>query len=329
MTDMSSTTAPRDPQTIMLSAGTIPKATFKQRVSAASEAGFGAISLFPEHYLNALKREKLTVSNMQEILAAKAVLLDEVDPLLDWFGPPDRGASRSESLLYEIADAFGATTMNVAPGLAPALSQAEVTDAFGRVCERAGRHGLLATLEFLPWSVVPNLSTALQIAYDCAQPNARVMLDTWHFFRSKGQVADLFKLSAAQVALISSVQINDAPTRRRPYTHEEQKMVRNGMLSMGWNSMRVMGFVNMVKLSTKTKHPGADANELAKDACFARLMPGAGNIPLAEILSALYAQGATPKIGLEIFSLSTLPANEVAQQAMQAYRSTAADVVFQ
>ncbi len=155
---------------LMLSAGTIPDATFLERVSAAKQAGFSAISLFPEHYLNARKKEKLSLENMREILADNSIVVDEVDPLLDWFTLRHEDASRSEDLLYEMADNLGATTMNVAPGLAPAISQQQVTEHFARVCQRASCHGLTVTLEFLPWTLVPNLNTALQIVQqDIAQ----------------------------------------------------------------------------------------------------------------------------------------------------------------
>lgn len=304
---------------MMLSAGTLPAATFTERVEAASNAGFSAISLFPEHYLNARKKENLSVKDMQQILSENGMVVDEVDPLLDWFSSSKNDVSRSESLLYEIADSFGATTMNVAPGLAPAISQLQVVEHYARVCKRASRYGLTVTLEFLPWTLVSDLHTALQIVEQSGQSNAGVMLDAWHFFRSGSKPEDILKLSSEQASLITSVQVNDAPRQRAPYTPKQMAGVAQGMLKMGYNALRTIGVKELIELTSKTDHPGADAGQLSMDACFARLMPGEGDIPLVDIFSALKEVGCQPKIGLEVFSLSKLSPNEIAQQACQSY----------
>jgi sugar phosphate isomerase/epimerase len=85
---------------LILSAGTIPRASFVERVMAAKSAGFDAISLFPQQYLAAQRKEKLSVDDMKSILVDNQIALDEVDPLLDWLG---EGKSQSESLMMEMA----------------------------------------------------------------------------------------------------------------------------------------------------------------------------------------------------------------------------------
>ena len=64
----------------------------------------------------------------------------------------------------------------------------EVVVAFARLCERAAAAGLRVDLEFLPWTIVPDLRTALQIAREADQANAGVMLDCWHFYRGGSDV---------------------------------------------------------------------------------------------------------------------------------------------
>jgi sugar phosphate isomerase/epimerase len=312
--------APSNGTPLMLCAGTIAKAKFRERVQAAAKAGFESISLFPEHYLNALRREKLNIDDMQEILAEHDVKLIEVDPLLGWFGDD---ASHSEGLIFEIADAFGARSVNVAPGAAPNLPLSAMTEVFGRLCERTKGHGFRLNLEFLPWTVIPDLSSALSIVQDCGQENAGITFDAWHFFRGGGQVEELRRLSPDDAACITNIQINDAPKNPLPTKPWERLTRSKEMLMMGQTSLQVMGAREFFPLASNARHPHANASAMMSETCFARLLPGEGGIPIKELLSAVEEAGAVATIGLEIFSqsLSKRPPAEVAQKAMQAYRS--------
>jgi sugar phosphate isomerase/epimerase len=62
-------------------------------VDAAAETGFGAVTLFPEHYLDAIAREGLTASEMRRHLQGAGVSVHQLDPLLDWYS---NDASKSE-----------------------------------------------------------------------------------------------------------------------------------------------------------------------------------------------------------------------------------------
>ena len=81
-------------------------------------------------------------------------------------------------------------------------------EALAGVCDRAREHGLLVTLEYLPWSGIADAATALAIVERSGRANATLMVDTWHTFRGPTDEAQLRKLPGARVG---SVQINDAP----------------------------------------------------------------------------------------------------------------------
>ena len=91
-----------------------------------------------------------------------------------------------------MADALGARSLNVVDlgeGEPPPI---EVTaEAFAALCDRSAAHGLLVSIEFVPWSRIPDLATAMRIAELASRPNGGVMLDTWHLFRSGGTTADV------------------------------------------------------------------------------------------------------------------------------------------
>jgi sugar phosphate isomerase/epimerase len=305
---------------LLLSAGTLPKARFIERVDAAQKAGFDAIGLFPQQYLRARKKEKLTPADMREILAERGVTLDEVDPLLDWFGPT---ASRAENLMFDIANELGARSVNTPPAFAPAIELPELTAVLARVCERANRHGLRVDLEFLPWTLVPDLRTALQVVGDTGQANIGVTLDVWHFFRGGDTVATLQDLNPEQVARITNLQVNDAPATRRALGLRDKLSLLGVTLDQVIDGINVHGARQFFKVSSAMKSTRPDATALMSEASSGRLLPGEGDMALSQWLQALDSIGCNPTVGLEIFSLELArrPAAEVAARAMAAYQS--------
>ncbi len=137
-------------------------------------------------------------------------MLADLDPLLNWMPgdvfPNELDAGEAE--LYEIADALGARSLNVAQAFRPSVDVDEAADALAGVCDRAREHGLLVTLEYLPWAGIPDAAKALAIVERCGRANATLMIDTWHTFRGPTTEAQLRALPGAR---IGSVQINDAP----------------------------------------------------------------------------------------------------------------------
>jgi sugar phosphate isomerase/epimerase len=307
---------------LLLSAGTLVKASFVERVAAASSAGFDAISLFPQQYLDCRNKEKRSVADMHAILDDHAISVDEIDPLLDWYGP---GASRSEQLMYRMADELGARSINAAPAFAADRTPAEVTDIFARLCQRASQKQLRVDLEFLPWTTVPNLATALQIVVDCGEANASVMLDCWHFFRGDNQIADIAKLSSKQIGHIGSLQVNDANKVSDPLSTGKKIVLAREMLASAIDGIRVHGTSAFIKLVSSSKNPHPDASYMMSDATCSRLVPGEGEMPLTALLDALDSAGCKPSIGLEIFSLDAhkQSADVVASRAMRGYQKVA------
>ena len=308
---------------LLLCAGTLPGARFEERVEAARSAGFDAISLFPQQYLQATVKERLTAADMREILVTAGIALDEVDPLLDWFGPE---ASAAENLMFDMASELGAVSINTPTAFAPDIGLPELTAALVRLCERAARQGLRIDLEFLPWTLVPDLRTALQVVTDAGQANLGVTLDVWHFFRGGDTLETLRKLSAADAAHITNLQLNDAPATRRALPLRDKLALAGATLDQVTDGIRVHGARRFFKVSSAMKSTHPDATALMAEASSGRVLPGDGDMPLEAWLRALQGVGCTPTVGLEIFSLALarLPPAEVAASAMAAYRQIAA-----
>jgi sugar phosphate isomerase/epimerase len=139
------------------------------------------------------------------------VAVAELEFLYDWHTDGERAAAarKTEDLLYEMADVFGARHMNCGvldpPGSLPAHD--DVAERFAGVCDRAAEHGLLVAFEFLPWTAVPDVTAAWDIVRTAGRPNGGVLVDTWHHFRG---AADDKALRAVPAHHITAVQIDDA-----------------------------------------------------------------------------------------------------------------------
>ncbi len=276
------------PRDLVLCAGTIGMASFRERVEAAAAGGFRGISLFAHDYERALA-DGLSPADMKQMMADHGLALAEVDPLMNWLAGSGIGASAnasgdaffdsSEEKFYEIADALGARSINAILVAEKDPGIDRVVSAFAALCDRAAEHDLLVHLEFLPWSPLPDALHASRVVTQAGRVNGGITLDAWHQFRGGLANERLREIPGEQIL---SVQINDAPTRPEPDPVDE------------------------------TLHR--------------RLLPGEGDIDLIEILQILGERSSPAPIGVEVFSdsLAELPPREAAIRAGDAARAVLA-----
>ncbi|MGE7468511.1 sugar phosphate isomerase/epimerase family protein [Bosea sp. NPDC003192] len=86
--------------------------------------------------------------------------------------------------------------------------ESRLTASFAAFCAAAAPYGLTGDLEFMPWTKVPDASTALRIVSAADQPNGRVLVDALHAGRSSTTLADIAAIPAAR---LSYAQLCDAP----------------------------------------------------------------------------------------------------------------------
>ena len=267
------------PGDLVLCAGTLLGVSFQELVEAATSGGFQGITLWPDVYRRAVA-EGLAPSDMARILDDRGLVVSDLDPLLGWL-PSPRGsqpvvAQASEEEFYTIAEALGVGTVNAVQPLGASCSQDLLVESFAGLCDRAAERGLGITLEFLPWSDVPDVATAWEIVDRAGRPNGGLCFDTWHWFRG---TRDLEALRALPGARVRAVQINDAPEQA--------------------------------------------TGDLITETIESRLLPGAGAIPLREVVSALREIGCRAPLGVEVFSkeLRGLAPSEVGRCCGEAARA--------
>lgn len=69
---------------------------------------------------------------------------------------------------------------------------ARLATHYAQVCERVGRHGMTADLEFMPWTAVPDARSACRVIEQAGCPaNAGVLVDALHVGRSQTTPDDI------------------------------------------------------------------------------------------------------------------------------------------
>ena len=210
----------------MLCSGTLPRATtFADRVAAAAAAGFAGISLWGRDY-DAARAEGHRDADIRVMLDDHGLAVGELDPAWWWLpGAAEIGASLAgaadtegvfaygETELFRIAETVGARSVNAVDVFGGEWDVAAAADAFAGLCDRAAEHGLLVHVEFLPWSRIPDVSTAWEIVRRADRPNGGVAIDAWHFARSGSTLADLASVPSDRVL---GIQLDDGPTAAEP-----------------------------------------------------------------------------------------------------------------
>jgi sugar phosphate isomerase/epimerase len=207
------------PDDLILCSGTLRRGVpFAERVAAASAAGFVGVSLWGRDYA-AARDEGLSDADLRAMLAAHGLEVAELDPAWWWLPgasdvhiPPDLDSEDvfrfGESDLFAMADALGARSINAVDVFGGDWDVDGAAEAFAGLCGRAAEHDLLVHIEWLPWSKIPDLATALSIVQLAGQPNGGLNIDAWHLVRS-GVTLDA--LRAVPGLLVLGIQLDDGP----------------------------------------------------------------------------------------------------------------------
>jgi sugar phosphate isomerase/epimerase len=154
--------------------------------------------------------------------------------------------------VIESAAALGARYLNV---ICDDPDTSRFADLFAELTSRALPHGIRPVIEFTAWRPIRTLAAATAVARNSA--GGRLLLDTLHIRRC-GVSAD--ELASVDPDLLSYLQICDAPLEPP-----------RGLLA----------------LTPRTQLAGHQGNDAVAEARALRMLPGEGELPLAELLAAL------------------------------------------
>ena len=184
--------------------------TLETKLAAAARAGFRAIEIF-ENDLTFFSGKPRQVKAMAADLGLEIVALQ---PLRDFEGAPPatrvKNFDRAERK-FDLMEELGANLLCVCSSVAED-SSGDVDQCaadFAELADRAARRGYRIGYEALAWGRhVKDWAKAWEIVRRGDKPNLGVVLDSFHIFARKNDIAPIAELPPDRIAL---VQLADAP----------------------------------------------------------------------------------------------------------------------
>jgi sugar phosphate isomerase/epimerase len=149
----------------------------------------------------------------------------------------ERTRGHSFERLLAVSGELGAKAISV---IGDDPDEPRLVESFKDLCDAAAPYYLEVTLEFMPYSKVPDANSALRILRQVQRPNARILVDFLHVSRSSTTRQDLASIPPQW---LSHAQLCDAPAQM-PKTREELiHTARRGRLLPGSGGIDIRGML--------------------------------------------------------------------------------------
>ncbi len=235
---------------------------FEDRVIAAKNAGYDAIGLRAETYVDALN-EGLYDADILAILDKHGMFVSEVEYIVQWAEDARSYEQKyKEQMCFHMCELFNVGHINC--GLMENYSVEHTAQKLKELCHRAGK--LIIGVEPMPYSGIPDVKKGWDVVKASGCDNAKLILDTWHWVRAD-QPVDLEVLKEVPADKVVSIQINDV--WERPYATtilRDESM--HDRLAPGTGIGCTADFVRMIR--EKGIDPKAVGVEVISDAILAK-----------------------------------------------------------
>jgi sugar phosphate isomerase/epimerase len=157
----------------------------------------------------------------------------------------------------------------------PDLSR--LSDRIAEFCDLAAPFGLTINLEFFPWTVVPNLSTAVHVIGKVDRQNSGILVDALHFDRSDSTLDQLRNVPATW---LNFMHLCDA-AGPRPSTNDGLIFTaREDRLPPGEGEIDLVSILNHMppELAIGVEVPLAGSSVATYESLVRRCRDGAGRV---------------------------------------------------
>jgi sugar phosphate isomerase/epimerase len=174
----------------------ISGAEVRSLIDAAADAGFDGVSIWTAHHDWAVA-DDMTSEEYFAYHRDRGLRIPSAEVLLEW---ADTEENRH---ILDVSAAAGASYV-IAATIEPGLPEAA---GLATLCDLAAGRGLSISLEFLPFSGLPNIASAVRVLEAADRDNLGLVLDLWHWHRGG---PDLETLRSVPPERIHLLQLNDA-----------------------------------------------------------------------------------------------------------------------
>jgi sugar phosphate isomerase/epimerase len=201
-------------------------------IEIAARAGYDYASIratpvAPGERVSPLAGDATMVRSVNRRLAATGLRILDVE--LARLRPEDRPEQ-----YRDVLDAAAAVGARHIVCQLPDPDRARAADRLGHLCDLALDLGLTVDLEFPSWTETGDLATAAAIVASADRPNAGVLVDALHLFRSGSSPAELPALPRSWLRF---VQLCDAPAHPPTTVDEAIRVARAGRSLPGYGGL--------------------------------------------------------------------------------------------
>ena len=196
-------------RSIALAPITTPELSPPQTVLAAARAGYSHVGLrllpsMPGGFSWPLASDPILLTETLDRMQETGIRVLDIDIIR--LGPESQVDAFER--MFETAAELGARAVLLVAD-DPELER--LAENYAALCDLAGPFDLTVDLEFIPYSQVPDLATALRVLTRVDRLNAGVVIDALHVDRSGTRIADL---STIDPRWLHYLQLCDAPATR-------------------------------------------------------------------------------------------------------------------
>jgi len=220
--------------------------TFRDRslptvLDAARAAGFEQIGITVGQCIAALERG-IALEGLRSAIEDAGLRVGE----LELIRLGERGAVRHvNELVEELVGALDPQRVHVA---AWEVDPGVVREDFASLCARLSP--IPVGYEFMPYNAVPGFAAALDLVAAVDAPNAAIVLDILHFFRSGSTFSELTPAALDRVAV---VQLSDVVDRGPHVTLVDEARRRRTFPGRG--TLDSVGFLRAIRAAARTPIP--------------------------------------------------------------------------
>ena len=175
---------------------------------ATADAGYTGISVWPFTLGLAGVDAAWLVDRLEELQLTHPV----AEAAFGWLNSDRDAAAAEVAGLSEYANAVGSRELVAVTMESTLPPMDDVAACFRTLCQAAADAGLQVSVEFLPWTGIPDLATAWEVIERADCDNSGIMVDAWHWIRQPGGPnPDLLRQIPAEMLRV--VQLCDAPAQ--------------------------------------------------------------------------------------------------------------------
>jgi sugar phosphate isomerase/epimerase len=210
---------------------------FKDRVVAASKAGFKGIGLKEADLEHILERRSL--KEMKHILDDNGIRHVELEFLTDWFltGEKKRKSDQTRHLLLTAAEALEARHIKVGDFDMQTTPMPRLIESFAELCAEAANYGTKILFELIVDAMIRTLPETLEMVQEADAKNGGIMIDLWHIVKLRIPYEDVARIPTR---FLLGVELNDG-TLECPWSLHEDTV--NHRKFCGEGEFDVKGFV--------------------------------------------------------------------------------------